>query len=283
MRRVVADLSPAEEIKDAASTLPKSIMWSMGLNAFLGFLMVVTLIFTWGNLSEIAETETGMPFLQILFDVTDSLAAVDIPAAAVIITLTASVIAVVATASRQIWAFARDNGVPFSRIISQVRNRLICLEKSNADRDFQIYPTWNIPVNAVLVSLLVTSLLSLINIGSAVALNAILSLNCASLLGSYMLSIGCLVYRRICGPELPPRSWSLGRMGLWINVAALCWILPIFVFTLFPAVPNPSAAEMNWGILLFGSMSVFATGYYLVIGKHVYISPRERLRRDLQR
>lgn len=111
----------AEEIKDAASTLPRSIMWSMVLNATLGFLMVVTLIFTWGNLSEIAETATGMPFLQILFNVTGSLAAVDILAAVVIITLTASVIAVVATASRQIWAFARDNGVPFSSVLAHVR------------------------------------------------------------------------------------------------------------------------------------------------------------------
>ena len=38
---------------------------------------------------------------------------------------------------------------------------------------FQVYPRWIIPVNAVLISLVVTSLLSLINIGSLVALNAI--------------------------------------------------------------------------------------------------------------
>lgn len=134
----------------------------------------------------------------------------------------------------------------------------------------------------MLVSLAVTSLLSLINIGSLVALNAILSLNCASLLGSYMLSIGCLVLRRLQGAELPPRPWSLGKMGLWVNLAALCWILPIFVFTLFPGVPNPTPAEMNWGVLLFGFMVCFATGYYMVVGRHRYISPKERLRRDLQ-
>ena len=93
----------------------------MALNAFLGLLMVITLIFTWGNLSEVADTATGLPFLQILYDVTKSLVAVDVLAAVVIITLTASVIAVVATASRQIWAFARDNGVPFSRAIAYVR------------------------------------------------------------------------------------------------------------------------------------------------------------------
>ena len=71
-------------------------------------------------------------------------------------------------------------------------------------------------------------------------------------------------------------------MGLWVNIAALCWLVPIFIFTLFPGVPNPTAAEMNWGVLLFGVMFMFASIYYLAVGRHVYISPKERLRRDLQ-
>ena len=83
-----------------------------------------------------------------------------------------------------------------------------------------------IPLNAVLVSLLVTSLLSLINIGSYVALNAILSLTAVSLLTSYIIVIGCLVLKRLRGQPLPARRWSLGRWGLPINIAALCFLAP---------------------------------------------------------
>lgn len=39
---------------------------------------------------------------------------------------------------------------------------------------------------------------------------------------------------------------------------------------------------MNWAILLFGFMVVFSTMYYIVHGRKVYISPKDRLRRDLQ-
>jgi hypothetical protein len=39
---------------------------------------------------------------------------------------------------------------------------------------------------------------------------------------------------------------------------------------------------MNWGCLLFGFMVLFASGYYLVKGRHVYVSPRERVRRGLE-
>lgn len=61
----------------------------------------------------------------------------------------------------------------------------------------------NVPLNAVLVSLTVTSLLSLINIGSTAALNAILALTTCSLLTSYMIVIGCVLLKRIRGQPLP--------------------------------------------------------------------------------
>ena len=71
-------------------------------------------------------------------------------------------------------------------------------------------------------------------------------------------------------------------MGLWINIGALCWLAPIFIFTQFPGTVLVTPSTMNWGSLLFGGMVLFSMVYYVVWGKHVYISPKERLRRDLQ-
>jgi len=107
-------------------------MWATYLNSFLGFIIVITVIFTWGNMTDIAATETGYPFLQIFYNVTNSYAGTDILALIIVLTLTGSVIACVATASRQIWAFARDNGVPFSNFIRHVR--LAPLRRTASDR-----------------------------------------------------------------------------------------------------------------------------------------------------
>jgi len=133
-----------------------------------------------------------------------------------------------------------------------------------------------------MISLIVCVLLSLINIGSTAALNAILALDLASLLCSYTISIGCIVSKRFRGEALPAREWSLGRWGLAINIGALVWLVPVFVFTLFPSVTPVAAASMNYGVLLFGFVVLFSTGYYIAVGRRVYISPKERLRRDLQ-
>jgi amino acid transporter len=64
------------------------------------------------------------------------------------------------------FAFARDRGLPAADFLSYVR------------------PGWDIPLNSILVSMCITALLSLINLGSTVAFNAIISIGVVSLLSS---------------------------------------------------------------------------------------------------
>ena len=66
---------------------------------------------------------TGFPFIQLFYDVTHSLVATDIMSAIILINLVSAVISEIATASRQIWSFARDDGFPFSGFLKQVRLR----------------------------------------------------------------------------------------------------------------------------------------------------------------
>lgn len=118
-------LITAEEINDASTTLPKAIMWSIGLNAVMGFIMAVTLIFTLGDVESILSTPTGYPFIQAFYNGTRSLALTNFMTAIIIICLTSCCISEVATASRQIWSFARDKGLPFSGFLSQVMRYLL--------------------------------------------------------------------------------------------------------------------------------------------------------------
>ncbi|KAI1971601.1 hypothetical protein LOZ51_006761 [Ophidiomyces ophidiicola] len=252
----------AEEIQDASRTLPKAIMGTVFINGILGFLMMLTLCFTLGDVNSILETKTGFPFIQVFYNTTQNLKASSAMCAIVVLTLTASAISEIATASRQLWSFSRDNGMPFSSILSHVP------------------PRWNIPLNAVFVSLFATSLLSLINLGSSIALNAIISLTNSSLVTSYMISIGCVLLKRLRGEPLPSRRWSLGRFGLAINIAALCYLAPMFVFAFFPPQPNPNAQTMNWAIVMYGFVISFATIYYIFVGRFHYVPPVSLVKRE---
>ncbi|KAH2707903.1 hypothetical protein KXW03_009149 [Aspergillus fumigatus] len=179
-----------------------------------------------------------------------------------VITLTASTITEVATASRQLWSFARDQGLPFSSFFAYVT------------------PGWNIPLNSVMVSLAVTILLSLINIGSQVALAAIVSLTITSLISAYILSIGCVLLKRIRGEPLPPRRWTLGRFGMAVNIAALAFLIPIFVFSFFPLTKTVDTKTMNWSVVMYLAMLTFASGYYVLWGRHNFIAPVALVKRQ---
>ena len=60
-------MSTAEEVEDAGRTIPRALMWSVYLNGAMGLAMAVTMCFCLGDLSEIVQTPTGYPFIQVFY------------------------------------------------------------------------------------------------------------------------------------------------------------------------------------------------------------------------
>ncbi|RMD43711.1 hypothetical protein DV735_g1452, partial [Chaetothyriales sp. CBS 134920] len=152
-------------------------------------------------------------------------------------------------------ATGRDRGLPGHRWLSGVN------------------PNWNIPLPAVAVTLTIAALLSLINIGSSVALQAITSLGALSTIISYYLTIGCLVWRRLSGGPLPPRRWSLGRWGLPINIAALLFLTPLTFFITWPLVTPVDAATFNWSSVMLVGVLIISLLYYVFKARKEYVGP----------
>lgn len=94
----------------------------------------------------------------------------------------------------------------------------------------------NIPFNSVYLTSVASGVLCLINLGSTLGFNIIVSLTTLGLLSTYMLSIGCVLLKRIKGEPLPHARWSLGRLGLPINAFAFFYSGFVLVFSCFPAV-----------------------------------------------
>ena len=95
-------------------------MWSVAPNAVLGLLMIVTLAFTAGDIESIQTSPTGEAFLQIFVNATQSRVGATVMAAVVVILLCSCCFSEVATASRQLWSFARDRGFPGSNWLAHV-------------------------------------------------------------------------------------------------------------------------------------------------------------------
>ena len=117
---VDADVPTAENAKDASHTVPWSLVISYGFNAAMGFIAGVTVIFCAGDLDEVLANGTQAPFVTIFFNSTKSEAGTIIMLVPIMLCFMSSMISEVATASRQIWAFARDDGLPMSHRLKHV-------------------------------------------------------------------------------------------------------------------------------------------------------------------
>jgi choline transport protein len=132
-----------------------------------------------------------------------------------------------------------------------------------------------------MVSFAITVLLSMINIGSSLAFNAVASLGTAALISSYIVSISCVTLKRYRGQKLPAARWSLGKLGGPINVISVLYLIIVFIFSFFPETTIVNAQLMNWNILIYGFTIVFAISWYFVRGKSQYASPVEYVRKDM--
>lgn len=251
----------SEEVRDAGRTLPLSMIMTTIINGAFGWIMVITYCFCIGSLEEVITSPTGYPFMQVFYNSTQSASSATAMASFIVIMTIFSNLTMVATSSRQLFAFARDHAVPFSLWFSKVP----------AGRD--------VPINAILTTFLISCLLSLINIGSAVALNSITSLATTSLLSSYIVSIGCMIWRRCTKSPLLRSSFSLGQWGLAINIASEAFLVVIFIVTFMPGNPNPTPSEINWSIVIYGAVAFFSLAYYFLRGTHRYEGPVVYVRR----
>jgi choline transport protein len=115
-----AGVHMAEEVRDAAYVVPRAMMWTWLGNGLLGWIMAITFCFCVGDTLSVLLTPTGTPFIQVFLNTTGSVGGATGLTVLMIVIGTFACVAVMATNSRQLFAFARDNGVPFSRIFSKV-------------------------------------------------------------------------------------------------------------------------------------------------------------------
>ena len=127
---------------------------------------------------------------------------------------------------------------------------------------------------SIALTAIISVLLCLINIGSDVAFNAVVSLVVAGFLGSYLLPIAMIFTKRIQkGDEIPYGPWRLGKLGIPVNAFALVWGIITMFFSFWPSVHPVDAASMNWSCLLYGATTLFSVVFYFLRGRRKYNGP----------
>lgn len=82
---------------------------------------MVTFCFSVGNIEEAVTSPTGQAYIQVFYTATKSRSGATAMSSIVTLLTFFNAVNNVASASRQLYAFARDNGLPFSSFLSYVR------------------------------------------------------------------------------------------------------------------------------------------------------------------
>ena len=245
-----------EEIRNASTIVPYALIASIGINGTLGFAMLIAILFCIGDIDNALSTPTLYPFMEIFYQAVQSLGGATAMSTLVLLMMILATLAVLAAASRMMWAFARDNGLPGSSYLARVE------------------PRSQLPLFAIGTSVVITLLLGLINIGSTAGFNAVASLVIAGYLGSYILPIALLLNNRIRRPsEVAYGPFRLGRLGIPCNIFALVWIAITMTFSFFPAIIPVTLVTMNWSCLIWGGTMIIGIVYYFGYQRGRYNGP----------
>lgn len=152
-------------------------------------------------------------------------------------------------------------------------------------------PRTSIPTASVTFTTTIACLLGLINIGSTDAFNDVISLTVGALYFSYLICSVLLLWRRCTGgiapsyDALPPPernggvqlAWGPWRIPGWpgiaVNVCGIVYMLVILFFSFWPAATSPTAATMNYSIVVLGSVVIFCVVYYMTKAHRMYQGP----------
>ncbi|KAL1964882.1 hypothetical protein VTN77DRAFT_6235 [Rasamsonia byssochlamydoides] len=246
-----------EEIPNASIEGPKIMVACVGIGTFTGTIFLMILLFVAGNLDEVIQSSAG-PLLQILKNATHNDAGAICLLMLPLVCLLFATISVMTTSSRMIFAFARDGGLPFSRVFAKVHPRL------------------GLPLNALYLTTALVIIFGCIFLASTSAFNAIISASVVALNISYGMPIAvhCLRGRNV----LPARPWRLSPLFGWVaDLTALSFIILTTVLFLFPPDLPVDASSMNYCIVAFGIILIISVIQWIVDGRKNFTGPRVNL------
>ena len=168
-----------------------------------------------------------------------------------------SISSVVATASRALWAFARENGIPFARQL------------------VRIDPKTRLPYNAILVTVSVEIVLGLISIGSTTAFTAFYSVVLAAYQTGFLIPACVMLHKRLTTPEdrIPWGPFRLGRWGVPVTIISIVYTIVTLFFSFFPSALPVTPQNMNYSILIYGAAVLVMMSFWVIHGRKVYTGP----------
>ncbi|CUM67329.1 uncharacterized protein PRCAT00005022001 [Priceomyces carsonii] len=244
----------SEEVHNAAFYTPLAIASALTVTALLGWVLVIVFTLTMGtNISNLLTTSTGQPIVQVFLYAMGKEAAIAYLSLAFVIVWFCGAVAT-CSVSRALWSFSRDRGLPYHKFWSYVN------------------PTVDVPLRCVWLTVLINCLLSLINLGSEIAMNAIFSACAIATDWSYILCIAAFLFNADrMGVKRGP--FTMGKVGKPVMAYACVWTVFVSIIFVFPNYMPVTPEDMNYTVVILGFAFIGAGLWWVIDARKWYQGP----------
>ncbi|KAH3668851.1 hypothetical protein OGAPHI_002606 [Ogataea philodendri] len=248
----------SEEAKDASHGVPIGIIGSVSACFGLGFFICIVIAACMGpDVNAILSSEFGSPIAQIIYNGLGKNWAIAFMSLIAFCQwlMGASILTAI---SRQIWAFARDDGLPFAPIVKVVNRKL------------------STPIRAVVYGGILALLLGCLCLIGTTAANALFSLYIA---GNYF-SWGTPIFLRLTTGKhkfVPGKFYTGDIMSPIIGWTNCAFITFIIALVMFPANHGVDSVTMNYTVVITPGTMIIAVLYYIFYAKGKYQGPKSNL------
>ncbi|KAL0465180.1 amino acid/polyamine transporter I [Neurospora intermedia] len=246
-------ISMCEEVQRPATQVPKAMVITIVINAIGGLVFMIPLMFVLPDIAMLVALPSGQPVPTILKSaVGSSVGAICLLIPLMVLGILCGT-ACTTAASRCTWAFARDGAIPGARWWKEVHTGL------------------DLPLNAMMLSMVIQILLGVIYFGSSAAFNAFSGVGVICLTISYAVPIAVSMIEKrkhVIGAKFP-----LGKFGWFCNIIALAWsffAVPLFCM---PAYIPVSAGTVNYAPVVFVGFTSVSLAWYITWGHKNYAGP----------
>eukprot|EP00243_Klebsormidium_subtile_P001390 TRINITY_DN123_c0_g1_i3.p1 TRINITY_DN123_c0_g1~~TRINITY_DN123_c0_g1_i3.p1 ORF type:complete len:282 (-),score=52.89 TRINITY_DN123_c0_g1_i3:613-1458(-) len=251
-----------EETARADINGPIAILSSLAIIITLGFAFLLSLTFSiQGDPSNLFdpnnETAGSFPPGQILYDVFHGRFGNSAGAIVMLFVIFTSFffggLSILTSASRVVYAFSRDGGIPGSSIWRRIHPRL------------------KVPVNAVWLCAFIACLLGLPILKLNVVFSAITSVATIGWMGGY----GVPIFFRmiIAGSRFQPGPFSLGKLSRPICLVAFLWICYTCSVFLLPTTYPINSTTLNYAPVALGALVIVVGGWWILDARKWFKGP----------
>ncbi|MCS0636999.1 amino acid permease [Streptomyces sp. LP05-1] len=214
----------SEETSGASVAAARGIIRSVAVSWIAGGVLLIALLFAVQDYAGTLGSRSGVPVAQIFLDALGVAAA----KALLLVIIVAQVLCgytVTASASRMIYAFARDGALPGSARWQKVSRRTA------------------VPANAVWLAVVVAFVLALPSLYSATAFSAVTAISVVGFTPAYAIPVLLRLRHR---DRFTPGPWHLGRWSRPIGRVAVLWAAAVTVLFLLPQSSPVTATSFNY-------------------------------------